>query len=218
MEQKPRAFLSKKRYIAAVVIATIAFLFVFAVSYSLSYLEFQRISNLQTGVGYDIFEDKLDYSFFGSSLCNTTSFEKVSQDLRFQGVIIDELERKLGKQDENVLLRKKFYSLIEIEHFEFVKEFNLKCNSKINTILFFYSNNKSKIDQADEAGKILGVVSNKNNNLIIYSFDFDLNSDLVNKIEAKYNITDSDVPVIIINGEIKLNMPSNIKEIEKYLS
>lgn len=218
MEQKPRAFSSKKRYVAAVIIATIVFLLVFAVSYSLSYLEFQRISNLQTGVGYDIFEDKLGYSFFGSSLCDTTSFEKVSQDLRFQGIIIDDLERKLGKQDENVLLRKKFYSLIEIEHFEFVKAFNGKCNPKVDTILFFYSNNESKESKSEEAGKILGVVSSKNKELVIYSFDFDLNSDLVNKMETKYNIIGSEVPVIIINEKTKLDMPANIREIEKYLA
>jgi len=218
MEQKPRAFSSKKRYVAAVIIATIVFLLIFAVSYSLSYLEFQRISNLQTGVGYDLFEDKLDYSFFGSSLCDTTSFEKVSQDLRFQGIIIDDLERKLGKQDENVLLRKKFYSLIEIEHFEFVKAFNGKCSPKIDTILFFYSNNKSKAAQSEEAGKILGVIFSKNKELVIYSFDFDLDSDLVNKMETKYNITGSEVPVIIVNEKTKLDMPSNIQEIEKYLS
>ncbi len=218
MEQKPRAFLSKKRYVIAVIIATIVFLLVFALSYSLSYLEFQRISNLQTGVGYDIFQDKLNYSFFGSSLCNTPSFEKVSQDLGFQGSIIDDLERKLGKQNQNVLLRKKFYSLIEIEHFEFVKAFNEKCSPKVDTILFFYSNNKSKASQSDEAGKILGVISSKHKELVIYSFDFDLNSNLVNEMEAKYNITGSEVPVIVVNEKKKLNMPSNIQEIEKYFA
>ena len=217
MEQKPREFESRKRYVAAVIIGTIAFLIVFAISYSLSYVELQRISNLQTGVGYDVFEDNLDYSFFGISPCNTSSFEQISEDLGFQGRIIDDLERKMGKKDENVLLRKKFYSLIEIEHFDFVNAFNQECGKKYNTILFFYSNNASEADASEESGRILGVVHNRyEKNLTIYSFDVDLASDLIDKLKNKYNITDS--PVAVINEQVQVKLPANIIEIEKYLN
>jgi len=216
MEQ--RQFESRKRYVAAIIIGTIAFIIVFAASYALSYFELQRVSNLQTGVGYDIFEDKLDYSFFGISPCNTSSFEKVSRDLAFQGRIIDDLENKMGKQDSGVLLRKKFYSLIEIEHFDFLKTFNQQCRQKHNTILFFYSNDDSEASASEEAGRILGVVHNRyEKNLTIYSFDIDLASDLVNKLEAKYNVTDSEAPVVIINEKTMVKLPVNIGEIEKHL-
>ena len=214
MEQ--RKFASKKRYVAAIIIGTLAFLLVFTVSYSLSYLELQRVSSLQTGIGYGIFEDKLDYSFFNMSICDTGSFDKISQDLGFQGRIIDDLERKLGKQDEGVLVRKKFYSLIEIEHLEFVKTINLKCGKEIDTILFFYSNKESEISASEETGRILGVLFSRNEDLMIYSFDVDLASELVNKLEKKYNITNS--PVIVINEKTKIEMPVNINEIEKYLN
>ena len=201
MEQKPREFESRKRYVAAVIIGTIAFLIVFAISYSLSYVELQRISNLQTGVGYDVFEDNLDYSFFGISPCNTSSFEKISEDLGFQGRIIDDLERKMGKKDENVL----------------VNAFNQECGKKYNTILFFYSNNASEADASEESGRILGVVHNRyEKNLTIYSFDVDLASDLIDKLKNKYNITDS--PVAVINEQVQVKLPANIIEIEKYLN
>ena len=213
MEQ--RKFESKNRYLISLVIGTLVFLLVFAISYSVSYFELQRVSNLQVGVGYDIFKDKLDYSFFKEDICGTESFEKVSQDLGFQGRIIDDLERKFGKQDEDVLLRKQFYSLIELEHFEFVKTYNEKCGNKIDTILFFYSNNASEIEDSEEAGRILGVVSSRNDNLIIYSFDIDLDSDLVDKLEKNYNITNP--PVAVINEKAKIGLPANIQEIERHL-
>ena len=213
MEQ--RKFENKNRYIISLIIGTLVFLLIFAISYSISYFELQRVSNLQTGVGYDIFEDKLDYSFFNINICGTESFEKVSQDLGFQGRIIDDLERKFGKQDEDVLFRKQFYSLIELEHFEFVKTYNAKCGNKIDTILFFYSNNASQIEDSEEAGRILGVAASRNENLIIYSFDVDLDSDLVDKLEKKYNITGS--PVAVINEKAKIELPANIQEIEKHL-
>lgn len=212
MEQ--RKFESKNRYMISLIIGTVIFLLIFAVSYSISYFELQRVSNIQVGIGYDIFKDKLDYSFFNEPICDKASFDKVSQDLGFQGRIIDDLERKLGKQNEDVLLRKQFYALIELEHFEFVKEFNQKCGDKFNTILFFYSNNDSELKESEEAGRILGIVSNRNENLIIYSFDVDLSSDLVDKLENKYSITET--PVIVINEKRKMNVGS-ISEIEKYL-
>ena len=213
-----RDFESKNRYVISLIIATVVFLLIFAISYSISYFELRRVSDLQIGVGYEIFEDKLDRSFFNEQICNGSSFGKVSQDLSFQGRIMDDLERRLGKQNENVLLRKKFYSLIEIEHLEFVKEFNNNCSKskeKINTILFFYSNNESYIKESEEAGRILGVVAERNQNLIIYSFDIDLESDLVNKLEKKYNVTSSSTAVI--NEKTSIKLPANIQEIEKHL-
>ena len=51
--------------------------------------------------------------------------------------------------------------------------------------------------------------------MIIYSFDVDLDSDLVDKLEKKYNITGS--PVAVINEKAKIELPANIQEIEKHL-
>lgn len=216
-----RKYESKNRYLVSLLIATCVFVLIFAISYSISYFELQRVSNLQVGVGYDIFNDKLDYSLFNGSICDDKSLDKVSQDLGFQGRIIDDLERRLGKQNENVLLRKQFYSLIELEHFEFVRDFNKNCvkpwtkEKKISTIFFFYSNNESYLKDSEEAGRILGVVYERNEDIIIYSFDVDLQSSLVDKLEGKYGITES--PTIVINEKTKIKLPANIDEIEKHL-
>jgi len=210
-----RKFENKNRYIISIIIGTFIFLLIFAISYSISYFELQRVSNLQVGVGYDIFKDKLDYSLFNAPICDEESFDKISQDLSFQGRIIDDLEKKLGKQNGDVLLRKQFYALIEMEHFEFIKELNQKCGKKVDTIFFFYSNNDSELKESEEAGRILGVVYSRNENLIIYSFDVDLASNLVDKLENRYNITET--PMIVINEKTKVGV-NNILEIERHLS
>ncbi len=211
-----REFKSKKRYLVAFLIGTFVFLLVFFLSYLLSYFEFQRISNLQIESTYDIFEDKLDYSFFNQGTCSTDSFEKVSQDLRFQGKIIDDLERKLGKKDKTVLSRKKFYTLVELEHLEFINMLNSNCNSNIQTILFFYSNDDEDLEKSEEIGKILNSVFKENSNLIVYSFDLNLDFELIEKLKQKYKIEES--PSIIINKENLIFEPKNIEEIEKYLN
>jgi len=218
MEQKPRKFVSRKRYVASVIIGTIVFLLIFGLSYSLSYLELNRVTGLQAETSYDIFEDRLDYSFFNEPFCSGAAFDQITKDLAFQGRIIDDLENKLGKNDVAVLERKKFYTLVELEHLEFINLLNERCDGNVDTILFFYSNSDPKLDTSEEAGRILGVLHQRRVNLVIYSFDIDLKSELVDKLEAKYNITTSEAPVIVINEETKLEMPVNIQEVEKRLS
>lgn len=212
-----RPIQSKKRYLLAFLIGTIIFIFVFLLSYYLSYLEFQRISIFQTETAYSIFEDKLVYGFFDKGFCSNQAIQEISDDLRFQGKIIDDLERKLGKNNKDVLLRKKFYTLIELEHFEFVNLIKDNCNYDINTILFFYSNEDRYLSESEELGRLLGAVYSKNTkNLIIYSFDINLDSNLIETLNKKYEITE---PLsLIINGEDKIVDPKSLSDIEKYLN
>ena len=211
-----RKIQNKKRYLLAFLMGTILFILIFLLSYSLSYFEYQRVSNLQENIAYSIFEDKLDYSLFNQQICSSESFKKISEDLGFQGKIIDALEKRLGKDDKKVLFRKKFYTLIELEHFEFVKILNENCDLKIHTILFFYSNEKKDIEKSENVGDLLDVIHKRNDNLIIYSFDINLESDLINKLKNKYEVTQS--PTIIINENIRILDLQNINDIEKYLT
>ena len=210
-----RKIQSRGRYLLAFLIATLLFLLIFTLSYSIAYFEFQRVSGIQGDVAYSIFEDKLDYSLFNSGNCSEDSFNQISQDLGFQGRIIDDLERKFGKNNNMVLEQKKFYVLVELEHFEFVKLVNEKCNKEINTILFFYSNEGENIDESELAGDVLGVVANRNKDLVIYSFDVNLNSELVKKLKQEYNIKGS--PSVVVNGGAKIENSFNVVELEYYL-
>jgi len=214
---KNRGFQSKKRYIVSFIIGTFVFLLVFVLAYSFSYLEFRRVSSLQIETTYDIFEEKLDYTLFNEAICIDSSFDKVSKSLGFQGRIIDDLERKLGKQNEDVLFRKKFYTLIELEHFDFVNTLNERCNGYVQTILFFYSNEDTNLDTSEKVGRLLSVVhSRTERTLMIYSFDINLDSDLIRKLKVKYDIEGS--PTLIINDKVKVEDPQNIIDIEKHLS
>ena len=211
-----REFHSKKRYLLAWGIGTLIFIAVLLLSYSISYLEFNRISNSQGLTAYSIFENKLIYSFPDENICSQESFRKVSEDLGFQGRIIDDLERKFGKNDAKVLFQKKFYSVIELEHFYFVNLLNEKCNSGINTILFFYSNLEEDSEESNRVGDLLSVAYNRNENISIYSFDVNLDSLLIKKLKEEYGVEKS--PTIIINKEHKITSPQNIEEIETYLN
>ena len=211
-----REIQSKKRYILAFAIGTAIFLFIFMVSYSFSYFEFQRISSLQGETAYEIFKDKLDNSLFSQENCSQEIYFKVSEDLGFQGQIINDLEKKLGKNNQEVLFQKKFYSMIELEHFEFVKEMNKKCDQNIQIIFFFYSNEKSEEDYSEDLGRLLDKVVERNPNLVIYSFDTNLDADLIKKLKKKYNVEEPNT--LILNEEEKLVNPKGFLEIEEKLN
>src|SRR5438552_9222718 len=54
----------------------------------------------------------------------------------------------------SVLKRKQFYTLVELEHFNFIKDRNKNCGDYVNTILFFYSNQPNNSAKSEEVNSI----------------------------------------------------------------
>ena len=109
----PRKVQSKRRYLFAFIIGTLIFLIGFAFTHMVAYLEFQRIMSIQDPTSYKIFQDKLQYTLFGGDICSEDAYLEISRDLSSQGQIIGDLETKLGKDNPDVLFRKKFYTLVQ---------------------------------------------------------------------------------------------------------
>jgi hypothetical protein len=217
MNMERRKIQNKKRYLWAFIIGTIIFIIGFAITYSVAYFEYQRISSLQGPVSYEIFQDKLKFSLLGEDICTGKVYQEVSDSLGFQGGIIGDLEEKLGKDNENVIFRKQFYTLILLEHFELINTIKTECNRNINTILFFYSNEKEGIEASENVGDILQVAYKQNKGeLFIYSIDMNLDSELVEAMVEKYNVT---APMkIIVNNNQSLDSLQNIEQIQTLLN
>lgn len=221
--EKGRGFKSKRNYVRAFIIGTFVFIFVVALSYYLSYMEFSKTSVFQDDMAYSIFEDKLDHTFFNEGECSDEQFDEITKDLYRNGQIMSELEQKLGKDHDIVMHRKKFYSLVEIEHLEFLEMYEENCNLRVNYIIFFYSNVEDKdlgIDKAGEsnhAGRLISKIRQNNENVYVYSFDVNLGTELIEKLKDKYGVTSSAAPVAVINGEEHVDDFKNIENIEKYL-
>jgi len=210
-----RTIQNKKRYVLAFLIGTLIFINGFVLTYAFSYIEYNRISNLQEKVSYQIFKDKLEFTIFNKNICDSNSFEQISDSLRFQGQMMDRLETKLGKNNKKVLFKKNFYTLVELEHFEFIKQMNKQCDSNISVILFFYSNEDKDVEKSEEIGKLLDAVVKRNLNIVIYSFDVNLENDLIRELKQKYEIQLS--PTIIVNEQNKIESPKNAGQIEGFL-
>jgi len=212
---KKRLVQSKKRYVAAFAIGTALFIALFGLSYFFADLQYQRISNMQIKTAYSVLEGNSLYQVFDESICSDESFKKVSEELAFQGESMDDLENKFGKTNDRVLERKEFYTLMLLEHFGFVKALNEKCDKDIRTILFFYSNSEDE-EISREVGRILDVVSLRNENVVIYSFDINLDSELMRKLKVKYAVDIS--PTVIINEKYKIYNPRSSLDIERLVN
>lgn len=213
---KPRKIQSKSRYVWSFIIATTIFILGFIITNGIAYLEFQRVSGLQGPTSYKIFEEKLQYTLFGKDICSDDTYKDISEELNYQGQIIGDIERKLGKNDEDVIFRKKFYTLIQIEHLEFIKRINEECNKNINIILFFYSNEEDYLKQSERLGDLLGPIYERNKkNLVLYSIDLNLNSSLIRNLKEIHNV--SKEPLILLNEDNRFSKIENINQIEDYL-
>lgn len=210
-----REFSSKSRYILAFLIGTTIFVMGFAITSWISLLEYQRISIFQQEKAYEIFEDKLIFTFFNETICTETALSEITEDLAFQGAMIDELEKKFGKNDKNVLFRKKFYTITEVEHLEFLKKLDKECNFiNTNIILFFYSNQEPEIERSENVGRMLDTFHGRGD-VMIYSFDINLDSKIIMALKQKYGITEA--PTVLINDNKAVVYPKNIAELEIFL-
>ena len=124
------------------------------------------------------------------------------------GQMLTELERRLGKEDKQVMDKKEIYELLEIKTLQNLENIKQKCDKNFDIILFFYTNKKEdpkgSIYGSDDQGKILDQIvydtrdSNGKETVFVLVFDANSNNLATKALMQKYNITV--VPSLVING------------------
>ena len=124
------------------------------------------------------------------------------------GQMLTELERRLGKEDKQVMDKKEIYELLEIKTLQNLENIKQKCDKNFDIILFFYTNKKEdpkgSIYGGDDQGKILDQIvydtrdSNGKETVFVLVFDANSNNLATKALMQKYNITV--VPSLVING------------------
>mgnify|MGYP001077021457 CR=1 FL=1 len=118
----------------------------------------------------------------------------VFDDETFQiGKQIGFMEEKRGIDEE----LKKMYMELEFRDYLLSKKLTERCGTGQNIILYFVSSSNCTIckKQGEEISKV-----KKDTKTKVYTFDIDVESELVNALIERYNITT--IPSIIINGEL----------------
>lgn len=196
-------------YLLSFLIATILFIIIFSVAYSVSYSNYKSISENNNIINNSI--NRLNI-YLAQEGCDYNLLRNSSELLDLVGSRLNLLETRFGKNDLRVLDQKKLYSQLQFEHFQIVENFNAKCDTNFTTIIFLYSNNAPADKSSENVGEILSTLKNKYpGKLMIYSFDYNLNADTINRIKINYNITSA--PVIVVNNDHPIII-NNIDQIE----
>ena len=203
-----------KRIMLAFLIATIIFITGFLVSYLVSYSKSQSISISQEKIRYNLLNFELERELLSFS-CEGFNPYRLASELDSMGSILGILEERFGKLDKKVIEQKRFYTMLEVQHFLLVDDYNKRCEGNFPILFFFYSNNKEYADRAEEVRFILSSFKNKNSEAMVYSFDYDLvGSSLISILKDNHNVTEPNT--VVINGLDKVVDLDNIRDLEKY--
>jgi hypothetical protein len=157
------------------------------------------------------------YRLVGAEFCD----ESIKENLAFADRVYEEglkLEKyeESNKLNNEILYEKEKYALLKLEFWlnsVYLKE---KCNSDYTNLIYFYAQNPSLRQKAEQKTQSLILKDLKNkygSKLMLIPLPIDINIATINILKENYNI--SDVPTLLINEKIKLTGVYNIKEIEK---
>lgn len=202
------------KLIIAFILGTLIFCSVFLLGYTISYYKMQSTALVQEDLRYQLLSMNIEQELLGNS-CKDFDPSRFSNERNRVGAIIGLLEERLGKENAQVLEQKKIYSILEGNHFLYIKQHNENCNNTVPFLLFFYSNKGPYKDEAQKLGYIITTLNNEKPELMVYSFDYDLDSSIIELLKEKYNIT---IPnQLVINGKTIQKTPQNIDEIREIL-
>ncbi|MFH1290566.1 MAG: hypothetical protein ABIH92_04100 [Nanoarchaeota archaeon] len=212
MSKNPiRGYYLKKLFIAFI-LTNIIFLAIIIISFSVSYLNYQQISEQSNTIS--TYLEELD-SFSQFSNCENEVLIKASERLDEVGVKIGLLENRFGKNDPRVLEQKEFYSELELKHFNIVKRLESECGNDFITVLFFYTNTKPFDEESENMGFIISTFKNEDpRKIMVYSFDFNLDADVINDLKETYQVNGA--PIALVNERATVYV-RNINDLKEYL-
>lgn len=180
-------------------ITTFLFFGVFFFGYFVAFNSYQDIAQEQQSILSTLLSLEAEKDLIQGS-CKGAELLSLSKELQNMGAIIGLLEDELGKENSEVIEQKKIYTILQVEHLLFIQEKNDRCNKENPIILFFYSNEEDYLDRAEEIGYILSNKKSTNPEVMIYSFDYDLESSLIKTLKT---INGVDSPnTVLVNGKI----------------
>ena len=199
------------RIILSLIIASFLFAGVFSFGYFIAFENYKSIVGEQNQLYNSLISLQLERELVKSS-CDNFDIQAFSEDLNNMGSIMGQVEEQLGKNNPDVIEQKKIFTMLQVQHYLLVEENNKKCNTKGQIIIFFYSNEKDLIGQAEIIGYIISNYRISNPGTVVYSFDYNLDSKLVKAMKKIKGVTQ---PNSVVIGNTIITDLNNIDELNK---
>jgi hypothetical protein len=137
-----------------------------------------------------------------------------------EGKILDRYEKASRLSPEKLKIQHKKYDILRAMLLLNSLEIKSNCNDSYSNVIYFYQYNNPRLDLKSKQNvfsRLLGELKNDYGNeilLIPMAADNDISS--INILLDKYDIEFEDLPVILIDEEIKITEIQNIEELRQY--
>ena len=212
--------ISHEKYLLAGIVTILLFILGIAIGQYMAENRAKQLEVSENAIAAFLDSFKLkEENFNYTNYCNL-SWSAIWEEKVGIGNILSTLEKRLGKDHEEVKKQKAYYNEIQYRTLTLVQKVNRECNYDWDVILFFYTNDKTDArgdyKLSEYEGYALDTLYTMYKDKIkIFSFDINTNDNYTKNLTAYYQIIN--VPTLVINGEIYGRFMSR-DEIETILS
>ncbi|MEK7602461.1 MAG: hypothetical protein AAB472_03170 [Patescibacteria group bacterium] len=196
-------------FITGVIIATVI--------YSVSYLDHQRIvelNDIQNRLATDTLSIDTQFALLEEAPCeDLTEGTALTHELSDLGDKLAFTEEKLGATNPEVLRLKQQYTLLEIRDYLLTKRLANSCGLHPVIALYFYSNTPGSCADCDRAGYALSYLRQTYPKLRVYAFDYDLDLGALRTLVSVEKV-DAQLPAFIIQGKRSYGF-TTLEDLEK---
>lgn len=191
-----------KRYLVAFLITAFLFAMAFFLSNFFNNRKIQEIRSIQDSISVDILSSETQYDLLSELSCSNIDDSLLSQELNELAYKIEYgEENNIGSKEELTSLR-KYYSLLQIKDYLLMKKTQEKCDLKVTSIIYFYSN-KDVCSDCEKQGYILTDIRQNYPNVRVYAFDYNLDLSALSALKSIYKIREPErLPALIVNGKV----------------
>ena len=192
-------------FMLALILAAVIFFFGLLLGNYIAMSKLDDFKQTEERFLVDLIAQGMREEILQENICNTSVGElfEVSSTL---GNMLTKLERRFGKEDEDVLAKKQIYELLEIKTLQTLEQVKQECDRDFNIVLFFYTNRKNDAKGSDGLSETQGLVldqlvyehnEGRGSNVFVFSFDINSRNQATKALIAKYGV--SNVPSLLIN-------------------
>lgn len=197
-----RRDIDKGKYLAVFAITTLIFIVGITIGNYFASQKMDQIDHIGAALKTDTMAMELQYELIAEDPCRYINSTPLAEELYEMASKLDYMENRMGEGDESVLDLKKYYSLLEIQHWLFMKKTNKECNQTPALIMFFYET-EEECSSCKEQGFILTWLRRNYDDVYIYSFDYALENAALDTLKDIHSIDGT--PALIIDGDVYNN-------------
>ena len=187
------------KYIAVFAITTLIFILGIWVGNYFSTEKLTKLNEMEQDMKIDTMAIDIQYSLISEDPCSSIDPSILTDELYNIAQKLNYMENQLGVDNPSVQRLKEYYSLLEIQHYLFLKKTQKECNKNYTFILYFYSN-KGDCPTCEEQGYTLTYIRKIYPNVRIYPFDINIENIALETIKHQYKLDkNKGLPLLVIN-------------------